>query len=174
MSHEHPGPVRKLALLVFRVSPMRLVWPAVRLISPTFTMGAIALIEYDGKLLALRQTHRKGVSLPGGMVEKGEHPATAVVREVLEETGIRIDPGDVAATTFETTVRHIDVIFRVVCDTEPTVHVASEATSYEWLPADQWNDVDNATQRILDALEAAHRQPRVGAVLTSPDDAVGG
>lgn len=174
MSHEEPGPLRRLGLWVFRFSPARLVWPAIRVVSPTFTMGAVALIEYDGKLLALRQTHRKGVSLPGGMVEKGEHPVTAVAREVLEETGIRIDPGDVAATTFETKLRHVDVIFRVVCDHEPVVRPASEATSYEWLPLDGWTDVDNATQRILDALDAVLHEPRVGELLDSPDDAVGG
>jgi len=155
---------------IFRVSPARAMWPLIRLSSPTFTVGAIALIEYDGKLLALRQTHRRGVSLPGGLVEKGEHPATAVAREVLEETGIRIDPGDVFATAFETTLRHIDVMFRVPCDVEPTVRVGSEATAYEWLPMDQWTDVDDATQRIFDALEAVQHEPRPGAVLESPED----
>jgi len=166
MSHEHPGPVRRLGLRIFRLSPARAVWPVIRIATPTFTVGAIALIEYDGKLLALRQTHRQGVSLPGGLVEKGEHPAAAVAREVLEETGIRIDPGDVIATTFETKLRHIDVLFRVTCDAEPTVRVASEATSYEWLTLDQWTDVDPATQRILHAVRAVRHEPRPGSLLS--------
>lgn len=167
MSHEHPGPVRRLGLRIFRLSPARAVWPVIRIATPTFTVGAIALIEYDGKLLALRQTHRQGVSLPGGLVEKGEHPAAAVAREVLEETGIRIDPGDVIATTFETKLRHIDVLFRVTCDAEPTVRVASEATSYEWLTLDQWTDVDPATQRILHAVRAVRHEPRLGSLLSA-------
>lgn len=169
MSHEHPGPLWRLGMQIFRLSPTRVTWPLIRLSSPTFTVGAIALIEYDGKLLALRQTHRNGVSLPGGLVEKGEQPAAAVAREVLEETGIRIDPGDIVATAFETTLRHIDVMFRVPCDVEPTVRVASEATAHEWLPMDRWTDVDDATQRILDALDAVHHHPRPGAVLESPE-----
>jgi 8-oxo-dGTP pyrophosphatase MutT (NUDIX family) len=168
MSHQRPGPLRRLGLRIFRLSPARAVWPAIRIATPTYTVGAIALIEYDGKLLALRQTHRQGVSLPGGLVEKGEQPAAAVAREVLEETGIRIDPGDVAATTFETKLRHIDVIFRVVCDEEPVVHAASEATSYEWLELDQWTDVDRSTERILRAVRAGHREPRLGSVLPGP------
>lgn len=159
------GPLRRLALRIFRLTPATLSWPFVRLVSPTFTVGAVALIEYDGRLLALRQSHRRGLSLPGGLVEKGEHPAQSVTREVMEETGLRIDPGDVVATTFETTLRHIDVLFRVRCDSEPAVDVGSEATSYEWLALDDWTDIDRSTERVLDAVRAAHGEPRLGSLL---------
>lgn len=168
MTHQQPGPLRRLGLRLFRLTPSKVVWPFLRIASPTFTVGAVALIEYDGRLLALRQSHRRGVSLPGGLVEKGEHPAESVAREVMEETGIRIDPGDVIATTFETRLRHIDVLFRVVCDREPEVRVGSEATSYEWLPLDQWTDVDRATERVLHAVRAVHHDPRPGAILDPP------
>jgi 8-oxo-dGTP pyrophosphatase MutT (NUDIX family) len=159
--------VRRLGLRAFRLLPTKVAWPVIRLTAPTYTVGAIALVEYDGKLLALRQLHRRGVSLPGGLVEKGEHPATSVTREVLEETGIRIDPGDVVATTFETKLRHIDVLFRVLCETEPAIRVASEATSYQWLPLDDWTDIDKATARILHAVHAVQHQPRPGSVISS-------
>ncbi|GGB24897.1 hypothetical protein GCM10011492_13630 [Flexivirga endophytica] len=165
MASEQIGPVRRLGLRLFRLVPSPVVWPFIRIASPTFTVGAVALIEYDGRLLALRQSHRRGVSLPGGLVEKGEHPAESVAREVMEETGIRIDAGDVIATTFETKLRHIDVLFRVTCDREPVVDVGSEATSYEWLPLDDWTDVDRATARVLAAVRAVHHEPRPGSVL---------
>ncbi|GAB3492454.1 NUDIX hydrolase [Flexivirga lutea] len=165
MASEEVGPLRRLGLRIFRMTPTQLTWPFVRLGSPTFTVGAVALIEYDGRLLALRQSHRRGVSLPGGLVEKDEHPAESVAREVMEETGIRIDPGDIVATTFETRVRHIDVLFRVVCDREPAVEVGSEATSYEWLPLDDWTDIDRATERVLHAVRAVRHDPRPGVVL---------
>lgn len=165
MAGERPGPMRRLALRGFRLLPVKLAWPVVRLTAPTYTVGAVALIEYDGKLLALHQLHRRGVSLPGGLIDKGEEPAAAVTREVLEETGIRIDPGDVIATTFATKLRHIDVLFRVLCDTEPVIRVGSEATSYEWLPLDDWTDIDSATARILHAVRAVHHEPRPGSVL---------
>jgi ADP-ribose pyrophosphatase YjhB (NUDIX family) len=32
-------------------------------------------------------------TLPGGGIEFGEHPENAMVREVMEETGLRVDPG---------------------------------------------------------------------------------
>lgn len=169
MGHEHPGPVRRLGMRAFRAAPSRLVWPAIRVASPTYTVGAVALIVYDDKLLALHQTHRKGVSLPGGLVEKNEQPAAAVAREVLEETGLRIDPGDVIATAFETKLRHIDVLFRVLCDREPVVVPASEATAYEWLPLDGWTDIDRSTERILRALRAVQQTPRSGRILPAPE-----
>lgn len=165
---DHPGALRRLGLRIFRVTPAKVVWPFLRIASPTFTVGAVALIEHDGSLLALGQSHRRGVSLPGGLVEKGEHPTESVAREVMEETGIRIDPGDVIATTFEPKLRHIDVLFRVVCTTEPVVRPASEATSYRWLPLDEWTDIDQPTERILCAVRAVHDEPRPGSVLESP------
>ncbi len=50
-----------------------------------------------GRLLLVLRAHapaRGTWSLPGGRVEPGEDDVTAVRREVLEETGLRVDVGD--------------------------------------------------------------------------------
>jgi ADP-ribose pyrophosphatase YjhB (NUDIX family) len=50
-----------------------------------------------GRLLLVRRGHEPGRgrwSLPGGRVEAGETAAAAVVREVLEETGLEVVAGD--------------------------------------------------------------------------------
>ncbi len=56
------------------------------------------LVEYDGKILLLhRQDHKpEGGTwcLPAGKVDSGEDLAHAMSRELLEETGIMIDPRD--------------------------------------------------------------------------------
>lgn len=57
------------------------------------TRGALAALWCDGKILVLRTTYRRAVSLPGGYVEPGESPARAVSREVEEEVGVRLEPG---------------------------------------------------------------------------------
>lgn len=52
----------------------------------------------DGRLLLIRRANDPGRglwSLPGGRVEPGEDDATALVREMAEETGLVVEPGAV-------------------------------------------------------------------------------
>lgn len=61
-------------------------------------VGAV-VHDRDGRLLVVRRAHdpdRGAWSVPGGRVEPGEDDATAVVREVLEETGLHVVAGRVA------------------------------------------------------------------------------
>lgn len=170
MSTQHPGWLRRTAYRIFRLVPPGPSHAIIRLASPTFSVGAIALIEHGDTVLALRQTHRTGMSLPGGLVDRGELPHESVVREVREETGLHIEAGDIFATVFDPDLRHIDVIFRVLCDDLPHIEPSSEATGFAWLdPAEVdtetgWGEVDTATERILEAVRAAHTVSRPGRV----------
>ena len=50
----------------------------------------------DGRILLVRRANEPGRgrwSLPGGRVEPGETDAEALVREMHEETGLRVEPG---------------------------------------------------------------------------------
>jgi 8-oxo-dGTP diphosphatase len=58
-------------------------------------VGAI-VHDAEGRLLIIRRGRPPGKdlwSLPGGRVEPGETDAQAVVRELAEETGLRVEPG---------------------------------------------------------------------------------
>jgi 8-oxo-dGTP diphosphatase len=58
-------------------------------------VGAI-VHDAGGRLLVVRRGRPPGEglwSLPGGRVEPGESDAEAVVRELSEETGLRVEPG---------------------------------------------------------------------------------
>jgi ADP-ribose pyrophosphatase YjhB (NUDIX family) len=61
-------------------------------------VGGLVYDERGRLLLVLRANDPgRGLwSVPGGRVEPGEDDATAVVREVAEETGLRVHPGDLA------------------------------------------------------------------------------
>lgn len=53
--------------------------------------GAYAIIEAaDGILATFQGAPRAELQLPGGGIDPGESPQTALAREVLEETGYRI------------------------------------------------------------------------------------
>lgn len=54
--------------------------------------GCIAIMQ-DGKVLAVpRRGSTNKWGLPGGKVEKGETPRQAALREMVEETGVSLDP----------------------------------------------------------------------------------
>ncbi len=62
---------------------------------PELSVGAI--VVHDGSLLLVRRGHGPAAgqwSVPGGRIEWGETIAEAVVREVLEETGLECVCGE--------------------------------------------------------------------------------
>jgi 8-oxo-dGTP diphosphatase len=55
--------------------------------------GAVAVVQNkEGQILLQRRSDTGAWELPGGALDPGEEPAEAVIREVLEETGIRVIP----------------------------------------------------------------------------------
>ncbi len=57
--------------------------------------------DHDGRLLLVRRGREpaKGLwSVPGGRVESGETDVEATAREVLEETGLLVEVGDLVGT----------------------------------------------------------------------------
>lgn len=153
------------ALLGFRRMPGPLQRAAVRLGAPAFTVGAVCVLEHDGEVLFLWQPHRHGWSLPGGLLDKGEEPAEAVRREVAEETGLDIDPGDPVAVRVIAADQGVDVIFRVRLDHRPELALASEARKSAWIAPDALDEADNDTRGILRMLAEEDRPPRAGRLI---------
>lgn len=62
-------------------------------------VGVAAIVIQDGRVLLVKRDHdpdRGKWSVPGGLVEAGETLAAAVKRETLEETGLTVEPGEMA------------------------------------------------------------------------------
>jgi len=103
-------------------------------------VGVGAVIVDDGKVVLIKRKYEplKGQwSLPGGMVEIGETLEAALAREMLEETGLRVDVGPV-----------IEVFDRIMRDEEHRVRYHYVLVDYLCWPADgllqAGSDVDMA------------------------------
>lgn len=142
------------ALLAFRWLPAPVRRRLVAAVTPGFTVGAVCALQHGDTLLFLRQPHREGWSLPGGLLDRGESPADGVVREVREETGLRIEVGLPLTTQVNAAVRRVDVIYRVRVDERPHVEPGGEARDARWLrPGEVLEDADGPTREILALLE---------------------
>jgi 8-oxo-dGTP pyrophosphatase MutT (NUDIX family) len=53
--------------------------------------AGVLLFDEQNRVLLVDPTYKAGWEFPGGVVERGEAPARAGMREVAEETGIRLD-----------------------------------------------------------------------------------
>jgi ADP-ribose pyrophosphatase YjhB (NUDIX family) len=61
--------------------------------NPTpLAVGDAAIIDNEGRILLIRRADNGLWAMPGGALEVGETPAEGVVREALEETGVRCRP----------------------------------------------------------------------------------
>ena len=71
---------------------------------PIVLVAAVALLNRDGKVLVARRPPGRPLAglweFPGGKVEAGEEPETALIREILEELGIEIARADLMPLTF--------------------------------------------------------------------------
>jgi 8-oxo-dGTP diphosphatase len=70
--------------------------------------------DAQGRLLMVQRAHEPAAgtwSIPGGRVEPGESDAEAVAREVLEETGLVVKPGELVGTVERQ--RSSDVVYDI-------------------------------------------------------------
>ena len=69
-------------------------------------MVAAALVGGDGRILLQRRRlggeHGGLWEFPGGKIDPGESPESAIVRELAEELAIGVDPGDLEPVDFAT------------------------------------------------------------------------
>jgi 8-oxo-dGTP diphosphatase len=108
----HPGLHRAL-LRVFRALPTGARRRVVRTVAPSFTVGAMCFIERpDGALLLVEHIYRRRWGVPGGLLERGEDPADAAVREVKEEVGIDVVLLGEPAVVVDAEPQRVDIVYR--------------------------------------------------------------
>jgi len=159
-----PERVTILLLRIYRRLPTKARRRVVRAISPNFTVGAMAFIERDdGAMLFVRHSYRQRWGVPGGLLEKGEEARHAAVREVFEETGLRIQLIGEPAVVVEPEPQRVDLVFRasLVDRTESTpVPSSPEILEARWFAADEMPELQHETAQALVALARSARAPQ--------------
>ena len=77
---------------------VRLLWLLLR---PT-THGALVVVWKQGTVLLVRNSYVSYFSPPGGYVRGGETARLAAIRELAEETGLKVDPDQLSLCHEET------------------------------------------------------------------------
>lgn len=138
-----------VALHLYRRLPRFLRLFIIRRVAPGHTVGALCLIENEGRLLMLEQRHRSGWTLPGGLLNRGEDAGSAVVREVEEETGLRVEVGLPFAIVVEPRSRRVDILYWVQAEQAPPVRASGEAVTADWVAPARMGLVDDPTAEAL-------------------------
>ena len=128
-------------------------------------VGVGAVIVQDGRVLLVKRGTEPLLghwSLPGGMLELGEPLTAGVVREVNEETGLKVEAGEL--------IELLDCIHRrggrvcyhyVIADylcrvVGGALNAASDADAVRWVERAEWDRpsalrLDPVTVRVIEA-----------------------
>jgi 8-oxo-dGTP diphosphatase len=136
-------------------------------------VGVGAVVVEGGRVLLIKRKYEplKGHwSLPGGMVEIGETLETALTREMVEETGLRVDVGPVIEVfdrimrDEQRRVRYHFVLIDYLCwPAEGSLRAGSDVDAAIWVdPATlrEYALTDKATSVIQRGLTLAREAPR--------------
>ena len=145
--------IKRTLLKIWRVLPVWLQVIASRLIRPLFQVFAAAVIlDEDRNILLVKSTYNRfhPWGLPGGGLEYGEHPEEAVIREVWEETGLRVC---VERLLLINTLRPDRVGMYYLCKvTGGTFYPSDEVSEFAYFSLDNLPDVRSFDRDMLKRL----------------------
>lgn len=119
-------------------------------------VGAVVR-DAAGRLLLVRRARppaQGSWSLPGGRVEPGETVEAAVVREVLEETGLVVTPGPLVGTVERAApTGGVYVIDDLLCELQGgSLRAGDDAADVGWFTTDEVRTLSTAPG-LITALE---------------------
>lgn len=134
------------------------------------TIGAFAVIfDEDDRVLCVRANYGSRYwTTPGGRVEKGESPTDTLMREVLEETGYIIEPGELIGVYAKPYRDDIVLSFRAQVISREPWNPNEEISDARYFKVDALPDKISsvARKRIIDARD---NHKGVFRVFNTPD-----
>jgi 8-oxo-dGTP pyrophosphatase MutT (NUDIX family) len=157
--------LQRRALLVYGRIPERWRRRIIHVVAPSFTVGAICVIERpDGHVLLVRQVYRTRWGLPGGLMQRREEPAAAARREVREEVNLEVELLGEPAVVVDPVPRLIDIVFRArpvslaaIADVRPQ---SPEIVEARWFGPEALPELQKEAATALVALARSARSPQ--------------
>jgi 8-oxo-dGTP diphosphatase len=124
-----------------------------RLVIPC--VGAV-VTDAQGRLLMIKRGHEPGAglwSIPGGRIEPGETDAEALVREMLEETNLTIEPGRLLGRVQRPGLRGtvIDIRDYAATVTGGTLRPGDDAADVRWVAVAEMDSLE-ITEGLIEVL----------------------
>ena len=156
---KYPRRLRGAAYQAFYRLPHGIRRRIVRIVVPKYLVGAVCIIRDaeatdPGRLLLLRQPPGRRWGLPAGLLKKAESPAVGAARELHEESGVEIDPGDLTPAVPNAIVHPkgwVDTVFMGTVPASETKLVVDggEVLEADWFPLDDLPDLTPNTALLL-------------------------
>jgi ADP-ribose pyrophosphatase YjhB (NUDIX family) len=112
------------------------------------------VVREDGKILVIRRRDNGHYQAPGGVLEQHERIEEGLVREILEETGLQVEPERLSGIYKHMGLGVVALVFRArLLGGTPTIN--DEAAEILWMDRDQVaaRMTGALAIRVVDALE---------------------
>lgn len=113
------------------------------------------VVREDGRVLVIRRADNGAWEAPGGVLELDERPEDGVCREVLEETGVKVDPVRLSGVykNMERAIVALVFLCRPVGGAEQT---SAETSEVRWFTREEVRSrmTEAYAVRVLDALDS--------------------
>ena len=97
--------------------------------------ASVILEDEDGQALIVKANYKSYWTFPGGIIDKGETPKEAAIREVREEVGLTIDPATVTFAWVASRSSHVaqtlQFVFKAKLPASAIDHIKMQSSEIE-------------------------------------------
>ncbi|WP_226350302.1 NUDIX hydrolase [Pseudonocardia sp. ICBG601] len=110
------------------------------------------VVDQNNAILAIQRRDNLHWEPPGGVLEINETPQDGVRREILEETGITVDVGDLSGVYKNMNIGVIALVFKCTAMSGQLI-VSNETRQAQWIPLSEAERLMNPSYfiRVSDA-----------------------